>query len=119
MRACVLPLCLQRQRADFWRALERGGARHASAAPVLLLHSADDALAPVADVARFGATLAARGRRVTAVRWESSPHVGHLRAHPERYEAAAAAWLADAVAAWRDAQQHARAEAPTPLTARL
>jgi dipeptidyl aminopeptidase/acylaminoacyl peptidase len=100
--------------------LERGGC---DAAPVLLLHSADDALAPAADVDRFAGALRGRGRRVTAVRWAASPHVGHLKAHPQRYAAAVAAWLADACATWHAARSSSgsggAAEPPPALTSRL
>ena len=79
-----------------WEALEGG-----SGAPVLLAHSLDDELAPAADVSRFADALRSRGRVVALLTWHSSPHVGHLRAHPAAYEAAARAWVADAAAHFR------------------
>ena len=105
------------QRAAFWEALEAGAGR---SAPVLLLHSLDDELAPEADVARFAAALRSRGRDVAVVTWPSSPHVGHLRLHPARYEGAVAAWLRDAEARWRDARAPPPAAEHAPrLAARL
>lgn len=104
------------QRAAYWAALEAGAAQ---SAPVLLLHSADDELAPEADVQRFAAALRARGRDVTVVTWQSSPHVGHLRMHPKQYEDAAAAWLRDAQTRWRGARALPAAEHAPRLSARL
>ena len=100
-----------------WDALESG-----SDAPVLLAHSLDDELAPAADVSRFAGALQSRGRAVRLLTWQSSPHVGHLRAHPAAYEAAARAWLQDATAHWRaSATTAAQEQAATPalLLARL
>ena len=104
------------QRTAFWAALEAGAA---PSAPVLLLHSADDELAPEADVARFADALRGRGRAVTLVTWRSSPHVGHLRLHPKQYEDAVAAWMRDAEARWRGARPLPAAEHAPRLTARL
>ncbi len=87
---------MEAQRADMWAALEGG-----SDAPVLLAHSLDDELAPAADVARFAGALRARGRGVRQLSFPSSPHVGHLRAHPAAYDAGARAWVQDALAHWR------------------
>jgi alpha-beta hydrolase superfamily lysophospholipase len=104
------------QRRAFWAALETGCGADA---PVLLLHSSDDALAPEADVARFAAALRGRGRHVTVVSWARSPHVGHLREHAADYEDAAAAWMRDASRRWRDAHPGAHAAEHAALTARL
>jgi len=104
------------QRAAYWAALEAGCA---PAAPVLLLHSRDDELAPEADVARFADALRARGRDVTAVTWQRSPHVGHLRAHPAEYEAAVADWMRNATARWRADHAADNAAEPAALTSRL
>lgn len=84
---------------------------------MLLLCSEDDALAPRADVERFRDALRRRGRAVRDVTWRASPHVGHLRSDPERYAAAAAAWLTECVAAWHAAQGAAQGGARTDAAA--
>jgi hypothetical protein len=104
------------QRRAFWAALEAGSGADA---PVLLLHSSDDALAPEADVARFAAALRGRGRHVTVASWPRSPHVGHLQEHPADYEHAATTWLRDASRRWHDAHPDAHAAEHAALTARL
>jgi dienelactone hydrolase len=64
--------------------------------PLLFLYSAD---APLCDAARLEALIGehrAAGRRVRAVRWAVSKHVGHLARHRAEYEAALLGFLAEA-----------------------
>ena len=93
----------ERQRAEMWEALEGAGAGMVPGAPTLLLFSDDDSLAEASVVEAFAKRLESRGAAgsVRTRRWQSSEHVGHLRVHPEEYEAAVAALLADAREAWR------------------
>lgn len=92
----LLAAPLERQRREFWNTLTALQPLPL-AAPVLLLYSADDALAPAADVEAYAAALRARGRggALRVVRWPSAPHVGALKIHPTAYEAAVRGWLED------------------------
>lgn len=90
----------ERERETYWATLASGGGDRPGA-PVLILHSADDALCESEPVAAFEAALHARGRRdVTRRCWAQSEHVQHLRRHPEEYGRLVGGWLERAIAAW-------------------
>lgn len=104
--ASALDLCFgqafERQRREFWTTITTS---LPAECPVLILHSEDDTLSPPAFIVRFEAQLKRNGRRnVRRMCWVSSPHVGHLRQHPEQYTSAVRCWLADVQETWRDAR---------------
>ena len=81
-----------------------GSARGAPPPPALFLYSSDDQIIDATAVERMADALDALGARVTRVRWETSPHVSHLRTDRERYVASLATFLASAGIAEADAE---------------
>ncbi|KAF0894932.1 hypothetical protein E2562_004931 [Oryza meyeriana var. granulata] len=72
------------QRAEYWDTLYSS----VHVGPILILCSEDDELAPCSIVQKFGRRLLELGGDVNLVKWQSSPHVGHYKHHPEEYRAA-------------------------------
>ncbi|GJP42632.1 hypothetical protein CLOM_g2176 [Closterium sp. NIES-68] len=94
----------ERQRAAQWQSL-----LHSSVlAPVLLLCSTDDQLAPIAFIRKYAGEAEARGATVKAVEWSTSEHVGHLRHHRREYTAALHAFLERALLLWKQRQASSR-----------
>ncbi|KAH6623882.1 hypothetical protein F5144DRAFT_551347 [Chaetomium tenue] len=64
----------------------------------LYLYSKEDEIIRWDDIEVHAADAREKGRSVTAELFEGTPHVGHMRAHPEQYWAAIAAAWKEAVA---------------------
>lgn len=82
------------QDAEYWRSLY---STVSFEAPFLILCSENDDLVPFQTVSRFAQHLQDTGGSVRIVKWESSPHVGHLDRDPIQYKAAVTELLALAV----------------------
>ncbi|CAI7868168.1 unnamed protein product [Closterium sp. NIES-54] len=73
-------------------------------APVLLLCSTDDQLAPIGFIWKYEREAVTRGAAVTRVEWSTSEHVGHLRHHRYEYITALQGFLMHVFSLWE--QQH-------------
>ena len=67
--------------------------RPAARAPSLFFGSDDDAMCDAEALGSLVREWRARGLDADLVRFESSPHAGHLRAHPAEYKRAFSEWL--------------------------
>ncbi|XP_077237652.1 uncharacterized protein LOC143879256 [Tasmannia lanceolata] len=72
------------QRAEYWQTLYSS----VNMGPFLILCSEEDDLAPYQIVCNFAQRLQELGGNVKLVKWNGSPHVGHLRHYPIDYKAA-------------------------------
>lgn len=73
----------------FWNSLLGAPARY----PELYLYSSSDEITPADKLREFIAARRAQGVDLAAVDFSTSPHVGHLRAFPERYRREVGAFL--------------------------
>ncbi|KAL8513966.1 hypothetical protein ACS0TY_013181 [Phlomoides rotata] len=87
------------QRAEYWQTLY---STVSIGAPYLILCSEDDDLAPFQIICNFASRLKDLGADVKLVKWNSSPHVGHLRFYPEEYRAAVTELLAKAATTYSE-----------------
>jgi len=86
---CITSVVDPFRHSNFWRTM----ATAFPAAPVLHLYSADDHLCDVQELETLIARKKAAGYDLTAVRWETSKHCGHLRCHPMEYKASVLQFL--------------------------
>jgi len=77
------------RRARYTRALTTAKVRCGE----LYLYSDDDQLCPVPYLESIAAARKRLGVPVTLVRWKTSPHCAHLRAHPDEYTRALFSFL--------------------------
>ncbi|CAM6099566.1 unnamed protein product [Calypogeia fissa] len=82
----------ERERADMWDIIYKTAAW----GPVLVLCSKDDDVVPFEVIDRYTSRLSDLGCKVTTIVWDNSPHVGHLKTHPDKYRSAVTAFLSDA-----------------------
>ncbi|OAY66039.1 hypothetical protein ACMD2_09873 [Ananas comosus] len=90
------------QRADYWQTLYSS----ANFGPITIFCSEDDKLAPYSVVSNFAQRLQEQGADVNLVKWNSSPHVGHYKYHPDEYEAAVTQLLRKAAVVFANRRQH-------------
>ncbi|XP_077249858.1 uncharacterized protein LOC143889500 [Tasmannia lanceolata] len=79
----LFPSRFEAQRAKYWQTLYSS----VNMGPFLILCSEDDDLAPHQIVCNFAQRLRELGGDVKLVKWNGSPHVGHLRHNPNDYKA--------------------------------
>ncbi|XP_072972845.1 uncharacterized protein [Typha angustifolia] len=72
------------QRVEYWQTLYSS----VNVGPILIITSEDDKLAPFPIVHNFFLRLQELGGDVKMVKWNSCPHVGHLKYHADEYRSA-------------------------------
>ncbi|KAL9250487.1 hypothetical protein AKJ16_DCAP07548 [Drosera capensis] len=96
-------------RAEYWQTLYSSVSMRV---PYLILCSEVDNLASCQIICNFAQRLEELGGDVRLLKWNSSPHVGHYRQHPDEYKGAVAKLLKSAFSVYsQKIQQHERANA--------